>query len=180
MVVSTTTLKTAVSSHFMASSLGWSGDSKANCLVRRWRWWPWYPLTSRDAWLCLGWPSNVFQRGRRCPRTPSAVSSGACPDFFGSAYRHVGAIHTTKLHYKLSWWNSHRLNQPVISMFHFDFQCDFESSPQWVNFWFPLIILDLSSTNYPMYTACPKKSSWTPFCFDYGVHLLWHCVDNLM
>ena len=36
------------------------------------------------------------------------------------------------------------------------------------------------------YTACPKKKSctlifhWTTFCFDYGVHLLCHCFDNLM
>lgn len=29
------------------------------------------------------------------PRTSSAISSGACPDVVGSAYRHVGAIHNT-------------------------------------------------------------------------------------
>lgn len=29
--------------------------------------------------------------GKRWPRTPSANSSGACPDIIGSAYRHMGA-----------------------------------------------------------------------------------------
>ncbi|MCJ8737365.1 hypothetical protein PDJAM_G00023040 [Pangasius djambal] len=38
---------------------------------------------------------------RRSPRTPSVISSGACPDFVGSAYRHVRAIYTTDLHYEL-------------------------------------------------------------------------------
>ena len=36
------------------------------------------------------------------PRTPSTISSGACPDVVGSAYRHVGAIHTTEPHNDLS------------------------------------------------------------------------------
>ena len=36
------------------------------------------------------------------PRTPSAVSSGACPDIVKSVYRHVGAINTTESHYELS------------------------------------------------------------------------------
>lgn len=35
------------------------------------------------------------------PRTPSADSSGECPDVVGSAYRHAGAIHTTESHHEL-------------------------------------------------------------------------------
>ena len=38
--------------------------------------------------------------GRSSPRTPSADSPGACPDAVGSAYRHVGTLHTTEPHYE--------------------------------------------------------------------------------
>ena len=37
-----------------------------------------------------------------------------------------------------------------------------------------------------LYTARPQKKlqksllQKTAFCFDYGVHFLWHCFDNLM
>ena len=79
--------------------------------------------------------SSLMPRSRsesRSPRTPSASSSGACSDVNGSAYCHAGAIHTTESRYKSS-------DRPVISIFHFVFQCDFESSPQWVDgFAFPL------------------------------------------
>ena len=39
-------------------------------------------------------------------------------------------------------------------------------------------------SQYRIYTACPKRKwhtvifCWTTFCFDYEVHLLWHCFDN--
>lgn len=44
---------------------------------------------------------TTLASGRRSPRTLSANSSGACPDFAGSGYRHTGAIHTTESHYEL-------------------------------------------------------------------------------
>lgn len=55
----------------------------------------------------------------------SADSSGACPYIVRSACRHLGAIMS---HIMIRNWKSLR-----FEIFTFDFQCDFESSSQWVN-----------------------------------------------
>lgn len=52
----------------------------------------------KESWTGL-WNGNNRAAGPvsvEVPRTPSAMSSGACPGVVGS---HVGAIHTTALHY---------------------------------------------------------------------------------
>lgn len=49
----------------------------------------------------MPWSSSC----RRCPRK-FFISSGTCLNDVGSAHRHVGAFHTTDLHYEMLWGNS--------------------------------------------------------------------------
>lgn len=97
---------------------------------------------------------------KRSSRIPSTVSSGVCPGVVRSAYRHKEAIDTTEPHYELLWWNSWKLEWPVISIFHLDFWCGFEHIPPWVcHYGFHLTILGSFSSQW--ITQCKSIG----FCF---------------
>lgn len=64
------------------------------------------------------------------------------------------AIDTTEPYYELLWWNSQKLEWPVISIFYLNFWCGFEYIPWWVYhsgfhvpFWDYFLLNELHSVN---------------------------------
>lgn len=57
------------------------------------------------------------------------------------AYRHMEAIHITDLYLELLWWNSCKLDQPVITFFSQIFSVFWILSSECWWFWFPSIIV---------------------------------------
>ena len=130
-----------------------------------WHWCHWLTLTFLRTETDLTgahWCPDPGLGGDPPPRTPSSVSSGACPDVVGIAYRHVGAIHTTEPHYGLSWWSSCKLDQSAISIFF--------SGVIWnpALHGFPLTVLkSFCSINYTMYINKDFQLEyfvWDPRC----------------